>query len=132
MENQKPPSFLSFIPTTLFLLIIGWGGLVGLIITFPPDLFPRWLFFFLITIALCGTFLPIVYFFHRRFPSHPVVEGTVILREALWFGIYVSALAWLQIGKMLNPVLALCLAGVLLLIEGLLRMWERSRWKPGP
>jgi hypothetical protein len=131
VENQKPPSFLSFIPTTLLLILIGWGGLIGLILYFPPDLGPRWLFFFLTTLALSGTFLPIVYFLHRRFPGNPPVEGNVILREAMWFGIYASALAWLQLGKMLNLVLALCLAGVLILIEGLLRMWERSRWKPG-
>jgi hypothetical protein len=29
-------------------------------------------------------------------------------------------------------VMAIFLAGVLVLVEGLLRMWERSRWKPGP
>ncbi len=113
-------------------MIIGWGGLAALIIYLPPDLGPRWLFFFLLTIACTGTFIPVVYFFHRRFPAHPPAEGGVILRESLWFGIYAGALLWLQLGKMLSPVMALFLAGVLLLIEGLLRMWERSHFKPGP
>ncbi len=132
MENSKPPSFFAFIPTIIILLAIGWGGLAALVYYLPPYLGPRWLFFFLTTIALTGTFLPVVYFLHRRFPSKPPVEGNVIVREALWFGIYASALAWLQLGKMFSPVMALFLAGVLILIEGLLRMWERSRWKPGP
>ena len=132
METSKPPSFLSFLPTALILMVIGWGGLVVLIISQPPDLGPRWLFFFLLTLALCGTFLPVVYFLHRRFPSRPPVDGGVILRESLWFGIYASALSWLLLGKMLSPMIAIFLAGVLALIEGLLRMWERSRWKPGP
>ncbi len=73
-----------------------------------------------------------VYFFHRRFPSRPPAEGGVILREALWFGIYASALTWMLLGKMLSLLMAFFLAGILVLIEGLLRMWERSRWKPGP
>jgi hypothetical protein len=132
VETSKPPSFLSFLPTALILLVIGWGGLAVLILALPPDLGPRWLFFFLLTLALTGTFLPVVYFFHRRFPVRPPVEGGVILRESLWFGIYASALTWLQLGKMLNVVMAIFLAGILVLIEGLLRMWERSRWKPGP
>jgi len=132
MKTPKPPSFLSFLPTTVILMLLGWGGLVVLIINLPPNLGPRWLFFFLLTLALCGTFLPVVYFFHRRFPSRPPVEGSVILREALWFGIYASAIAWLQLGKMLSPVLALFMAIIFILIEVLLRLWERSRWKPGP
>jgi len=132
MKSPKPPSFLSFLPTALILILLGWGGLGALILYLPPDLGPRWLFFLLLTLAVCGTFLPIVYFLHRRFPSHPPVEGSVILREALWFGIYASATAWLQLGKMLSPVLALFMAVIFMLIEALLRLWERSRWKPGP
>ena len=114
------------------MLTIGWGGLLALIITLPPELGPRWLFFFLLTLAFGGVFLPVVYFFHRRFPGKPPVEGGVVLREALWFGVFAGALAWLQLGRMLSPVLGIFLAGMLILIEGLLRMWERSRWKPGP
>jgi hypothetical protein len=132
MTTPKSPSFLSFLPTTMILILLGWGGLAGLVLYLPPNLGPRWLFFFLLTLALCGTFLPVVYFFHRRFPSRPPVEGSVILREAMWFGIYASAVAWLQLGKMLSPVLALFMAGIVFLIEALLRLWERSSWKPEP
>ena len=130
MVNSKPPSFFTYLPTVLFLCVIGWGGLILLIFLLPPDLGPRWLFFFLTTLALGGTFLPVVYFLHRRFPSQPPVEGEVILREAMMFGVYGSALAWLQQGSVLTMGLALILGGILILVEMLLRMWERSRWKP--
>ena len=130
MSNSRSLSFLSFLPAVLLLLIIGWGGLVLLIVFLPPDLGPRWLFFFLTTLALGGTFLPAVYFLHRRFPSQPPVEGDVILREAMFFGVYGSALAWLQQGNVLTLALAIILGITLILVEMLLRMWERSRWKP--
>lgn len=130
MRNPRSPSFLSFLPTVLLLCIIGWGGLAFLIYYLPPDLGPRWLFFFLNTLAMGGTFLPVVYFLHRRFPSQPPVEGEVILRESMFFGVYGSALAWLQQGSVLTLALAVILGIILILVEMLLRMWERSRWKP--
>jgi hypothetical protein len=132
MEPSKPPSFMPYLPVTVILNLVGWGGLVVLVNGFSPDLGPRWLFYFFLTLALGGFFLPMVYFFNRRFPSKPLVEGGVILREALWFGIYAGALTWLQWGRMLNLFLALFLAGILLLIEVLLRMREHSHWKPEP
>ena len=132
MNPSKPPSFLSFLPATLLLCVVGWGGIVLLVFALPPDLGPRWLFFFLTTLALSGTFLPVMYFLHRRFPGQPAIEGDVILREALWFGVYGSALVWLQQGRVLTLGLAVVLAIILILVEMLLRMWERSRWKPKP
>jgi hypothetical protein len=95
-----------------------------------PTIWPRWLFFCMGVLALSGTAMPVVYFLNRRFPSNPLVKGDVILRQSLWFGIYGSMLAWLQLGRLLSPLLVLILWGVFILIEGLLRMWERSRWKP--
>jgi hypothetical protein len=54
----------------------------------------------------------------------------VIIREALWIGIYFPTLAWLQLGRVLTPTLILLLAVGLIAIEILLRMRERSQWKP--
>jgi len=71
-----------------------------------------------------------VAFLNRRFPSQPTPTPGVILRQAIWFGIYVPTLAWLQIGRVLTPALALLLAVGLLLIEWLLRLREKSQWKP--
>lgn len=52
------------------------------------------------------------------------------MREALWVGIYFPTLAWLQLGRVLTPALVLLLAIGFVAIEVLLRLRERSQWKP--
>jgi hypothetical protein len=131
VDKSKAFTFLTFLPTTVVLCLIGWGGLLLVTFLTLPTLGPRWLFFFLGVLAMTGAALPLVYFLHRRFPSTPPVEPDVILRQAIWIGIYGGLIAWLQLGRVLNPVAAVIIAAVLALIEGLLRMWERSRFKPG-
>jgi hypothetical protein len=129
--KSKAFTFQTFLPTTVVLCLIGWGGLLLVTFLTLPTLGPRWLFFFLGVLAMTGAALPLVYFLHRRFPSTPPVEPDGILRQAIWVGIYGGLIAWLQLGRVLNPVAAVIIAAVLALIEGLLRMWERSRFKPG-
>lgn len=131
LMNQKLPSFWLFAWVSLILCLIGWGGLISLVIVTLPTLAPRWLFFFLLTLALSGLALPFVYFINRRFPSSPPVEGSVILREAMWFGVYGSLLSWLQLGRVLTSGLAVVLAVGLVLVEYLLRLGERSTYTPG-
>jgi hypothetical protein len=116
--------------TGLILSTIGWAGLVALILFTRPTLGPRWLFFFLFVLALSGTALPIVAFLNRRFPSRPPADGNIVLRQAIWVGIYGSLLAWLQLGRVLNLALIVFLAGGFVLIEFLLRLSEKSRWQP--
>ncbi len=130
MNIQKLPSFWSFLWISLVLGVIGWGGLILLIFLTLPTLGPRWLFFFLFTLAFSGTALPVVYFFNRRFPTNPPVDGGAVLREAMWVGIYASLLAWLQMGRVLTSGLAIVLAMGFAVIEFLLRMGERSQWSP--
>lgn len=74
--------------------------------------------------------LPVVAFLNNRFPSKPPVSAGVVVREALFVGIYFPTLAWLQLGRVLTPELILLLAVGLLAIEILLRLRERSQWKP--
>jgi hypothetical protein len=131
VTSQKLPSFWAFLWVSLVLCLIGWGGLIALIILSLPTLGPRWLFFFLFTLALSGTALPVVYFLNRRFPSVPLVESSVVLREAMWVGVFGSLLAWLQLGRVLNSGLAVVLAVGLVLVEYLLRLGEHSTWTPG-
>ena len=64
-------------------------------------------FFVLLLAALTGTMLPIVYFFHRRFPSGPPAESNVIVRQAMWFGVYGLTLAWLQLGRLVTVYVVL-------------------------
>lgn len=130
MNTQKLPPFWMFLLVSLVLALVGWGGLVALIVAALPTLAPRWLFFFLFMLALTGTALPVTYFLNRRFPTTPPVDGSVVLREAMWVGVYGSLLAWLQLGRVLTSGLIFVLAMGLILVEFLLRISERSQWSP--
>lgn len=131
MKNGLSKFLRSFLPLSIILTVIGWLGLLLVIRGTVPTLGPRWAFFFLGMLALTGPTIPIVYFLNKRFPSDPPVEDMVILRQSLWVGVFGSTVAWLQLGRVLTTGLALILAGVFVLIEFLLRLFERSRWNPG-
>ncbi len=130
MKTGTQKFLRAFLPLSVVLTISGWGGLVLIIQGTVPNIGPRWLFFFLGVLALTGPALPLVYFLNLRFPSNPPVAGMVILRQALWVGVYGSTVAWLQLGRVLTVGLAVILAGVFAMIEFLLRLFERSRWNP--
>ena len=130
MNSKSSPPVSSFIPAAIILAIIGWGGLYALLNFTLPTVIPQWLFFFLSVLALTGTALPVVAFLNHRFPTAPSVSSGVIIREAIWVGIYFPTLAWLQLGGVLTPALILLLAIGFLSIEILLRLRERSQWTP--
>jgi len=130
MENQSSHPVRNFMPAAIILALIGWGGLYALINFTYPTVGPRWLFFFLGVLAITGTALPIVAFLNHRFQTDPPVSPGVIIREAIWFGIYFPTLAWLQLGRVLTPALVLLLAVGFFAIELLLRIRERSQWNP--
>lgn len=130
MDSTISPPVRKFLPAAIILALIGWGGMVYLVIFTRPTVGPRWLFFFLSVLAVTGTALPVMAFLNRRFPSTPPPTSAVVLRQALWAGIYFPTLAWLQIGRVLTPALALLLLLGFVLIEWLLRLRERSQWKP--
>ena len=113
--------------TALLLLAIGWTGLYFLVATTLPTVGPRWLFFFLLTIAVTGTALPFVWLLHKRFGPAP---STVLLRQALWVALFASLGVWLQINRALTLSLALLLGVGFILVEWFLRLLERSVWRP--
>lgn len=120
----------SILPVALPLMLVGWSALAFLFFFTEPSGGTRWAMFFSGMLAITGTVLPIVSFLNRRFPSVPPPTQAVIVRQAIWVGLYFPTLVWLQIGRVMTPSLALLLAVGLLLIEGLLRLVERSLWKP--
>ena len=129
---QPAPSFRQYLFSSLFLTIIGWGGLALLIFFFevPPLVWARWGFFALWFIALTGTSLPIAYFLNLRFRSDPPAESNAIVRQAMWVGFYGATLAWLQLGHLITLWAWMGLAGGLIAIESLIRWRERARWQP--
>lgn len=122
--------FKPFGLSSLLLMIAGWGGLYFLITETLPFVWSRWGFFVLTLTAITGTLLPIVYFFHRRFPAEQPAEANVIVRQALWFGVYGATLAWLQLGRLITVYVVLGLAGGLVAIEYFMRLREKAHWKP--
>jgi hypothetical protein len=130
MKSNSSPRVANFLPAAFILFVLGWGGLIALTVISLPTVGPRWLFFFLSILAITGTVLPVTAFLNRRFPSTPPPSPMVVVRQALWFAVYGSTLLWLQMGRVLNPALAILLAIGLGLIEFLLRLSEKSQWKP--
>jgi len=128
-EEKLPP----FLPYLISSIILGGAGIVGLFLLVDmtvPTLGPRWLFFFLATCTVSGLALPVVYFFHWRFPSETRVKPGVIVRQAIWAGIYIDLLIWFQLGRLLSLPLAVALAAGLVVIEFALRLAERARFTP--
>lgn len=130
MEKNSINKIKKLIFVGLLLFLSGIAGLVYLFINTLPTLGPRWLFFFMLMIASTGLALPVVAFFHQRFPSAVSNGDNVIIRQSIWFGIYINGLAWLQLGRLLTSLFALFLAIGLIIIEFLIRLREQSKWQP--
>jgi hypothetical protein len=126
------PSFSAMLTTSIILSAIGWAGLILLFLLTVPTLGPRWLLFFLVTLAFSGMALPVIHYLYKRFPGKQAVTSVVMLREALMVGAYVDLLLWLQFGKVLNFILAFLIAACLVAIEFFVRMREKNRWTPPP
>lgn len=129
MTSQKL-TFRNYLPSILALILIGWGGIAALFYYSLPLVWARWGLFVLGIMALTGTALPVVYFLHRRFPSQPPAESNVIVRQALWVGVYAATLAWLQLGHLVTLYVILGLAGGLTATEYFIRLREKANRHP--
>lgn len=94
-----------------------------------PTLGPRWLFFFFLTSLSSGIALPIVYIIQRRLAKE-FVPPNVLIREALFFAIFIDLAAWLQLGRIITNLIIFILAVGFILLEIFLRMAERATFKP--
>jgi hypothetical protein len=126
----RTPTVRAFLPLIVLLLVLGWGGLFVLVNLTEPTIGPRWLFYFLIVVAFTGLALPAVVYLHIRFPSEPPPEQKVIVRQALWVGVYVALLIWMSFGQVVSAGLALIFLVGFVVVEILLRLRERSFWRP--
>ncbi len=116
--------------SAFILFTVGWSGLYLLLTTTLPTVGPRWLFFFLLTLAATGSALPFVWLLHRRFGGLQPAAPSVLLRQGLLVGLYAGIVMWLQINRGLDLSLALLLAAGLAAIEWFMRLLERSAWRP--
>jgi hypothetical protein len=130
MENRPNSSFRPYLASGIILFILGWGGAALAVFLLTPTVWARWLLFFGSSLGITSLALPITWFLNLRFPSDPPVGGTVILRQAIWFGVYVALLTWLQQERLVTIWTGLGLAAGLIAIEYFVRMRENARWQP--
>jgi len=130
MDSQSSPSFKPYLPVCLFMFFAGWGGLTWLVLFTLPAVWQRWGFFLLLTLALTGTALPVTFYLNLRFPSNPRATESIILRQAIWLGVYGSTLAWLQLGGIVTMWTIIGLGFGLIILEYFIRLRERIRWQP--
>jgi hypothetical protein len=130
METRPTSSFLPYLASTISLFVLGWGAAAIAIFALTPTVWARWLLFFGGTLGLTGLALPVVWFLNLRFPSEPLAGSTVIVRQAIWVGVYGVLLVWLQQARLVTLWIGLGLALGLVAIEYLIRMREKARWQP--
>ena len=112
----------------ILMACIGWVGLFFLVRSVLPTAGARWLFFLLLYMAVTGTMIPIAVAFNNRLRGEaPIPPDWISVRQGLWVGLFVITCAWLQIPRVLNPVIAILLALSLAVIEVFLRLRERSQ-----
>ena len=128
LRKSYLPPFGKILTTSLFLIFIGGGGLAFGFTFFEPTLGPRWLFFFFLTILGAGIAIPISYMIQRRFANQSV-PPKVLIRESILFGVFLSMIAWLQLGRILTNLIIIIVAIGFLLLEMLLRMAEKETFK---
>ena len=130
MEFRPNNSFRPYIASSISLFVIGWGSAAYAVLALTPTVWARWLFFFGGTIGLTGLALPATWFLNLRFPSTPPAGVPVIVRQAIWVGVYGVLLTWLQQERLVTLWSSLGLAAGLIAIEYLVRMRENARWQP--
>lgn len=128
MRKSYLPPFGKTLIASIFLILLGGGGLAFIFYFFEPNLGPRWMFFFFLTIFGSGAALPLSYIIQRRF-AEQLVPGKVLIRESILFGVFLSLVAWLQLGRILTNLIIVIISVGFLLLEMLLRMVEKATFK---
>lgn len=125
MDAQQT-TFKTYLPSAITLILIGWGGLAATLYFSLPFVWSRWAFFVFIIMGLTGIALPIVFYFHKRFPDETTAEPNVIIRQSIWAGVFGATLAWLQLGRLVTLYVILGLAGGLIAAEYFIRIREKA------
>ncbi len=124
--DKIPPDHIGVLIVGVVFMILGWVGLFQLVTTTLPRVGQRWIFFLLLQIAVTGTVLPFVRYLNVRFTpiNAELPPGGVIVRQSIWFGLFVVTCSWLQIPRVLNLPMAFLVALVFIVIEAFLRTRE--------
>lgn len=123
---KMPPDHVGVLIAGVVMMLGGWYGLYTLITTTLPRVGQRWMFFVLLQLAVTGTVLPFVRYLNVRFTpvQYDLPPGGVIVRQAIWVGLFAVTCAWLQIPRVLTLPIAFFVALVFIIIEIFLRSRE--------
>lgn len=124
-KNPLLPPFGKILLTSLVLLVIGGSGLAYIVFYMEPHLGPRWLLYFFLTLAGSGFAMPIAYIFQRRIAKNHV-PANVLIREAVFFAVFLDLILWMQIGRIVSNLVIFLLAVGLILLEFFLRVAEKA------
>lgn len=121
-----PADHIGILLAALLMIAVGWGGLVMLVRTQEPFIGARWLFLVLLNIAVAGTVMPVVRYINVRLTplNRMLPPGGVIVRQSVWFGLFVVACAWLRLPRVLSPPIMFFLALAFVVVEIFLRSRE--------
>ncbi len=124
--SKSPPDHTGMMIAALVMIVGGWGGLYLLVTTQIPRVGQRWFFFVLLQVAVAGTVMPFLRYVNVRLTpeTRMVPPSGVIVREAVWFGLFVVTSAWLQIPRVLTLPIMFFLALAFVVIEVFLRSRE--------
>ena len=112
---------------SLLMFIVGWGGLLQLIVSSRPRIGGEiWLFFILLQIAVTGTAIPIVRLVSQRLAQRndPFPHSGIVVRRSVWIGIIAVTCAWLMIPRYLSLPILLIVILLFVVIEFFLRNRE--------
>lgn len=79
-----------------------------------------------ILVAVTGLMLPLAYYLNKRFGHDDPSHFLVILRQAMWVGVWIAFCTWLQMNRSLGWGVVLLVAAVLIIFEVMLQVRERA------
>lgn len=124
-RESTPPEHIGVLWSAVLMTIGGWWGLFTLITTQKPFVGQRWIFFVLLQVTATGMAMPFLRYLNLRLMREGyVLPGIVIVRQSVWFGLFVVTCAWLQMPRVLNVGIAVVLAVAFIVVEVFLRTRE--------
>ena len=111
----------------LLMFLVGWGGLLYLLISTRPRIGGEiWLFFILLQIAVTGSSIPLVAFVSQRLAGKDATMPLtgLVIRRSVWIGIIAVTCAWLMIPRYLSLPILLIVILLFVVIEIFLRNRE--------
>lgn len=120
---------------SILIALLSLGMLAVLVIYIPPTLPTVALALLLVTLAIAAVTAPILGRIQQRIapPSRADELPRLAIRQGLWAGLYVATLLILRLLHLLDPIFALVLLALFILIENFLQTrasWQQTSPKP--